>query len=807
MNRLQSLVFGRENHIGRRLTVLIIAFSSLVTLGISITQLAMEYRGLRAAMHQQLEGIRIYVPNIAGSVWDFDEKQIQRALNALTLLPNVLQVKVTAFGTNRTWSTGSVAAHNVLTQAYTLHHEREGKTEAIGTLTVAASLDAIYRQVAASAVSILLSNGLKTLLVALFMVFLIRRLITSRLEKMARKVKALPGLDDQRLTAQGAPQPIPKGLDELDAVDWSLDTTATHLGIAVKALQHANETLKNQVASTDAILQNALVGIVMLQDQKILVCNRRCEELFGYAQDEMSGLFAGTLCQSEDDFNDLRRNAHDHFKQGLSFSTVLMLLRRDGSSFWGEISGRALDPAQPTGQSIWIYTDISERKLAEERISHIAYHDSLTELPNRLMLEEHFRRAMLDADQAKTKIALLFLDLDNFKTINDSLGHSTGDKLIREVAMRLAGCLGGTDTICRQGGDEFLIVLPALKDTNAMAPVLLKLATSLLDPFAIEDNELITSTSIGISIYPDDGADFDTLTKKADMAMYRAKDAGRNTYRFFDAQMDVDAVEHLNISNGLRRALERKEFILHYQPQFDLTSKTLIGAEALIRWNHPEQGMIPPNRFIPVAEDNGLIVPMGEWVLREACRQAADWQRSGYEKLVVAVNLSALQFKRGDLEQSVISALEDSGLDPALLELELTESILIHDTETVLATVKRLKLLGIKLSIDDFGTGYSSLSYLKRFEVDKLKIDQSFVRNLESHPEDIAIVHAIIQMAHSLGLTTIAEGVETESVGECLKLMKCDEVQGYFYARPMSVEAFKKHISANISTLAARDQQ
>jgi EAL domain-containing protein (putative c-di-GMP-specific phosphodiesterase class I) len=304
----------------------------------------------------------------------------------------------------------------------------------------------------------------------------------------------------------------------------------------------------------------------------------------------------------------------------------------------------------------------------------------------------------------------------------------------------------------------------------------------------IAGNELQITASVGVAIYPDDGRDLDTLMKKAETAMYRAKEAGRNTYRFFDAQMNVEAVEQLRLRHGLRRALDRGEFVLHYQPQIDLASGNLVGVEALIRWNHPELGMIAPGRFIAIAEESGLIVPISEWVLREACRQAAAWAKAGMAGLVVAVNISGVHFKRGDLEQSVIAALEGSGLDPALLELELTETILISYTEGVLATVKRLKQSGVKLSIDDFGTGYSSLSYLKRFEVDKLKIDQSFIRDLNSDPEDAAIVRAIIQMAGSLSLKTIAEGVENEDVLAMLRDFGCDEAQGYYFARPMPAD-------------------
>jgi diguanylate cyclase (GGDEF)-like protein/PAS domain S-box-containing protein len=438
------------------------------------------------------------------------------------------------------------------------------------------------------------------------------------------------------------------------------------------------------------------------------------------------------------------------------------------------------------------FIDISERKAAQAQIEFLAYHDVLTGLPNRLLARDRLELAMRYADRTQGKIGLMFLDLDNFKTINDSLGHPVGDVLLKAFAARLRDCLRDTDTLSRQGGDEFLIVLPdqhAREDLQAMAE---KILQQMAVPFQVDGVVLPTTVSIGIAIYPDNGRDSATLLKMADTAMYHAKEAGRNAYRFYVEQMNVDAVEGLTIRNGLRQALERNEFVLHYQPQLDLASGEVIGGEALIRWNHPEMGLLFPGRFIAIAEESGLIVPIGDWVLREACRQAVAWRQSGLPPLVMAVNLSAKQFKRDDLERSVSAALAESGLDPACLELELTESILIQDTENVLATVQRLKSLGVKLSIDDFGTGYSSLSYLKRFAVDKLKIDQSFVRDMVTDPNDAAIVGAIIQMARSLNLKTIAEGVEDEQTMACLRLQQCDEAQGYHFSRPIPAEEFAR---------------
>lgn len=432
--------------------------------------------------------------------------------------------------------------------------------------------------------------------------------------------------------------------------------------------------------------------------------------------------------------------------------------------------------------------DITDRKEAEARIEYLAHHDALTGLPNRVLFRDRFLLATAWAERARAKIALLFLDLDHFKTINDTLGHPAGDELLKLVADRLRECVRETDTISRLGGDEFLIALTDVRDTQAVNLSANKILEALARPFELEGQELTNTLSMGIAVWPDDGDDFDTLLKKADTAMYQAKNAGRNTARFYTEQMNVDAVERLQTRAALHRALENDEFLLHYQPQIDLASGRIVGVEALLRWNRDGKELIAPNRFIPAAEESGLIVPIGDWVLREACAQAVRWTAEGLPELLVAVNLSAVQFRRGDLERSVVHALSYSGLDPAWLELELTESLLLDDTDAVIGALRRLKALGVRLSIDDFGTGYSSLAYLKRFAVDKLKIDQSFVRDIATDPDDAAIVRAIVSMARTLKLKVIAEGVESEDIARFLRIFNCDEAQGYHFARPMSAE-------------------
>lgn len=445
---------------------------------------------------------------------------------------------------------------------------------------------------------------------------------------------------------------------------------------------------------------------------------------------------------------------------------------------------------------------IAERQAAENRVEYLAYHDALTGLPNRMLLQDRLEQAMVWAGRSGTKVALLFLDLDNFKAINDSLGHAASDDLLKTLAANLKASLRNTDTISRQSGDEFVMVLSGLDNREECTLPLAQIMEGIQAPIHLGDTEIALSASIGIALYPDDGQTFDALLQKAETAMYTAKEAGRNAYRFFDESMSTEAVANLALRNGLRRALEQNQFVLHYQPQIDLASGAVIGVEALIRWQHPDLGLLAPGRFIAVAEDSGLIVPMGEWVIEEACRQGARWRRAGLPPLVVAVNLSAIQFRRGNVEQTVMRALEASGLPPEWLELELTESILLQGTDSVFAIVRELKRHGVKFSIDDFGTGYSSLSYLKRFAVDKLKIDQSFVRDLAPDSDDAAIIRAIVQMAHSLGLRTIAEGVETEDTLELLRRFGCDEAQGYHFARPMPAEAINAYLAKSHQPLA-----
>jgi diguanylate cyclase (GGDEF)-like protein/PAS domain S-box-containing protein len=455
---------------------------------------------------------------------------------------------------------------------------------------------------------------------------------------------------------------------------------------------------------------------------------------------------------------------------------------------WFELSvARKAVSAGQEPRFIVISREITERKQAEKDIQKLAYFDALTNLPNRSLLNDRIRHALSEADRRQESLALMFLDLDHFKNINDTLGHGVGDQLLVALAARMQSVVREQDTVARLGGDEFILLLP---DTGAKgaARVAQKLLQTVSLPVQIGPHELTVTPSMGIAQYPRDGDDLETLSRRADIAMYRAKQSGRNGYQFYTTEMQLTTDRALQIENALRRALERDQLRLHYQPQLSLSTNRIVGVEALLRWQHPELGQVAPAEFIAIAEASGQIQSIGEWVLRTAALQAKQWRDLGLASMTMSVNLSAVQFRHPDLPELVARILAEAQLPPQFLELELTEGVALHDPLGAIAVMQRMHQQGVKISIDDFGTGYSSLSYLKRFHACQVKIDQSFVRDITDDPEDLAIVNAIISMAHSLGMNTVAEGVETQAQLTLLRAQGCDEVQGYFFCRPQPPE-------------------
>ncbi len=438
-----------------------------------------------------------------------------------------------------------------------------------------------------------------------------------------------------------------------------------------------------------------------------------------------------------------------------------------------------------------------QRKVAEDQLRYIATHDSLTDLPNRTMFNAGLRHALQQGARYNRGIAVLFIDIDRFKVINDSLGHSAGDRLLQDCAKRLSECLRESDTVARLGGDEFVVMVENFTAPRDAIAVAQKTLTNIAKPFFVDGQEFLVSASIGISTFPEDGADAETLLKNADIAMYRAKDQGRNNYQFYSAQMNKHTFERLAMESSLRRALERNEFVLHYQPKLDLRTGAIAGVEALVRWQHPDWGMVSPGQFIPLAEETGLIVQIGEWVLKTACEQSRKWRDQGIPAMRVAVNLSARQFGQKTLLSDVAKIIADSGLTPECLELEITESLVMHNPEHAAETLHKLKAMGIALSIDDFGTGYSSLAYLKRFPIDCVKVDRSFIKDIPNDSDDMAITKSVIALGHNLRLKVVAEGVETADQREFLRSNGCDELQGFLFSKPLPGEEVTKLLKSH----------
>jgi diguanylate cyclase (GGDEF)-like protein len=442
--------------------------------------------------------------------------------------------------------------------------------------------------------------------------------------------------------------------------------------------------------------------------------------------------------------------------------------------------------------------------IAADQVEHLAYHDAMTGLPNKPLFMDRLIIALAQATRANQKLAVLFLDLDRFKDINDSLGHTVGDSLLKSAAERVRGCVREGDTVARFGGDEFTLLIPRVDTAEDAAKIAAKIIETLKIPFQVNDRELFITTSIGVAIFPVDGLDPETLVRNADTAMYRAKDQGRDNYQLYAPAMNARALERLGLENELRRAVSQHEMILHYQPIVRASTGTVAGVEALIRWKHPERGILSPAHFISIAEVSGLIVPIGEWVIREACRQVRQWQTQLDLPLTVAVNLSARQFQHPDLVAQIRSIILDTKIDPATLELEITESSAMQNAENTIFTLRELKELGVRIAMDDFGTGYSSLNYLKRFPIDTLKLDQSFVRDVMTDARDAAIVGAVITMAHSLGLKVIGEGVESPGQHEYLRREGCDYIQGYLFSRPQGPIEIEPFLRARKGDLIGR---
>lgn len=600
---------------------------------------------------------------------------------------------------------------------------------------------------------------------------------------------------ESQIEFSGLPEATPERQQQVQ-------TQATAAVRDVGVRKDAEKHLAQMEAWYRGLLEAAPDGMVVVnQSGEIVLLNAQAEKQFGYHRDELLGQKIQSLIPegfAERLIADATRTAAEALAQQIGSGIELSGLRKDGTRFPIEIMLSPLE--SPEGILVTAaIRNISVRKDAEkhlaqtmEQIAHSAQYDSLTGLPNRLLLNDRLGQAIALAHRHSGQVVVMFLDLDGFKHINDSLGHSTGDKLLQSIAKRLEESIRAPDTVSRQGGDEFIVLLQEIVHLKDAVTVARRVLAALAEAHSIGHQVLHVTASIGVSLYPDDGLDAETLIKNADTAMYQAKESGRGSYKFFRRAMNVRAVERQSIEQDLRGALDREEFTLHYQPKINLKTGAITGAEALIRWRSSTRGSIPPVRFIPVAEDSGLILPIGAWVLREACAQERAWVDAGLPVPAVAVNVSAVQFQDEKFLEGLFAILGETGLDPSNLELEVTERVLMKHTKCAASILQILRNRGIRVSVDDFGTGYSSLSYLQQFPLDALKIDRSFVCGINTNPGETTIVNAIINIGRSLNLRVIAEGVETAADLAFLKAHHCDEAQGFYFSRPVPADQFAR---------------
>jgi len=582
------------------------------------------------------------------------------------------------------------------------------------------------------------------------------------------------------------------------------DSEVAHLSTAIRTMvntltweilerKNAEEQLK---LSATVFANNSEAIVITDANNNVVRVNAAFTRISGYEEAQVVGknprIFASGNMSRE-----FYQNMWKEFLEHDGWSGEIWNKRKNGEIYpeWLILS-LVRDDAGKVVNHIAIYSDISERKKEEEHVQFLASHDVLTQLPNRYLLTDRLTQALAFAERNCAKVGVLFIDLDHFKNINDSLGHDIGDDLLKQVATRMEKSLRRADTIARLGGDEFVAVLPDIGSEDEAAFVAEKMLESFAEKFVVGEHHLTISPSIGISMYPDDGRDAMVLLRNADMAMYRSKEVGRNTLQFYRPEMTINITEKLQLEMELRKAISNNELYMAYQPQIDLTSGTVVGMEALIRWQHPTMGLISPMRFIPVAEESGLILEIGEWVLREVCMQGRIWQAKGLEMVPIAVNVSGVQFTRGMIVERVRAILQETKFDPQYLEIEITESVLMNLGDACLNVMNDLKSLGVRLSLDDFGTGYSSLSRLKTFPLDMLKVDQSFVRDIHTDANDAAIVRAVLSMSHEMQIQVIAEGVETKEQLDFLKMLKCEKYQGYLFSHPVKPEVVEQYLQA-----------
>lgn len=772
-----------------RLLACILVCSSLFTLVASAFQLYSDFRRDVSQVDERMSLIETsYMSSLSSSVWALDRNLLDIQLEGILSLPDIehLTLDIEPDTTIVKGKNPESLSAGTRQHQFRLEHLSRSGTETLGTLKIVASMEGIYRDLKRKALLILTTQGVKTFLLSFLILFIIQHLITRHLVTMASyarhfSLRNLPGpLNLARRNTSANRR------DELAQVTEAVNEMRDRL----------SEDMQRQQEDADEIRKLSLA--IEQCPSSILICDRHWQveyannkfsQLSGHSLNAIRGKHPGMLNPKARN-NQENRQLWQHIQQEVrlkgEWHGEMHSNRYNGERFWEQVTITPIRDGQgnPT-QYLMLGEDISIRKRYEQQLLRQANYDILTGLPNRMLALDRLKLALTQARRAREMVGVMFLDLDNFKHVNDTMGHEAGDTLLVEAARRIASCLRGSSTVARLGGDEFLVILPGLISQDATKLVAKRILENFNPPFQLGDNEVFVTTSIGIAIFPDDSDSSTSLLQHADAAMYEAKHKGKSAFQRFSPEMKELSQERLQMESLLRRALEMNEFDLFYQPILKTANQQVIGAEALLRWENPTLGHVPPDRFIPLAEETGLIIPIGRWVLHKACQAVNRWQLQTREPLSVAVNVSSRQFRDPGFVAMVASALEENELAGHHLELEITERVILDNTLETDDILQRLDEMGVRLSVDDFGTGYSALGYLKNFPFDTLKVDKSFIRDVVSRRGDASLVKAIINMAHSLELQVIAEGVENREQLDFLRRLNCDYGQGYFYSHPV----------------------
>lgn len=780
-----------------RLLAWILLFSSAFTLLASGIQIYSDYRQDLNKIQQRLDVIEAgYSSSLARSLWALDQKSLQTQMEGILSLPDIDHLRL-RIEPDSELVMGQSPRGDLLSHSFDLVY-RDDEPFNLGRITITAGLERVYQDLRHRVGVIIATQFFTIFFISILILWIFRHLVTRHLTAMAGYTRDLSLKTLSRPLKLERPDTPGNRRDELGLVTDAINEMRERLNEDVARRERdAADILK----FSQAIEQSPSSVLICDRQWHIEYANQKFSQLTGYTQDDIIGKHPSALV-------DQSMNSREawHLWQAIRLQVKRVgvwqgevnSVRRNGERYWEQLVVTPIkDSNSDTTGYLILGEDISIRKRYEQQLLRQANYDVLTGLPNRMLALDRLKLAIAQARRDETQVGVMFLDLDNFKHINDTLGHDAGDTLLIEASKRVSSCLRGTSTVARLGGDEFLVVLPGLSGPDAACQVADRILQTFSTPFMLGGQEVFVTTSIGIATFPQDSDNSGTLLQHADAAMYEAKHKGKSAYSRFTPEMTEVSHERLQMESYMRKAMELGEFELYFQPIIDTHSGKLVSAEALLRWNNPALGMVMPDRFIPLAEETGLIIPIGEWVIQEACKAARNWQTLTGNPIGVAVNVSPRQFRDPGFTDAVMRALDASGLRPELLELEITERLILDNSIETADILRKLDRSGIRLTVDDFGTGYSALSYLKSYPFDTLKIDKSFIQDVLTENDDASLVRAIITMAHSLGLKVVAEGVEAEAQTHFLKEEHCDYSQGYFYSTPLPEQDFIQWLDTN----------